>query len=195
MATNGSRPTGRVVHQIPGRARVKLDRRELDPEMLVRIEQTVGSAPGIYECTVNRATGSLLLRYDEERVDLAQLVRLPEATSGTTGAGRARPGSDDKPEHLSAWAHAVNRWFGRLDKRLRVASEDRFDVKMVVPIAFGTLAIRQFIAQAGSLPTIPWYVVAWYAFDSYLKLHGHTMPAGQAIESLMDAAEQSSEGG
>ena len=33
------------------------------------------------------------------------------------------------------------------------------------------LAMRQLIAKGWQLELIPWYVLAWYAFDSFIKLH------------------------
>ena len=194
MSTNGSRPIGRVVHHLPGRVRVKLDKRELTPDVLARIEQTLASVPGIHECTANPRTGSLLVRYDADSVDLAELVRLSDAADVVATDARARQAwSDDrdgKPEHWSTWAHAIHTRFAALDRRLRVASGDRFDLKMVMPMAFGVLAIRQVVTQAGSLAPIPWYVLLWYAFDSYMKLHGQSTPGRTAIQTLMEAAER-----
>ena len=40
----------------------------------------------------------------------------------------------------------------------------------MVPATFGVLALRQIVTNFGELAGIPWYVLAWYAFDSFWKL-------------------------
>ena len=49
---------------------------------------------------------------------------------------------------------------------------------------------------------MPWYVLLWYAFDSYVKLHhpterapvGDESSGGEVVKTLMDAAADSAEG-
>jgi len=45
------------------------------------------------------------------------------------------------------------------------------DLGFLIPFAFGAIAIRQLIEQGLRLKEIPWYVPAWYAFDTFLKLN------------------------
>jgi hypothetical protein len=145
----------------------------------------------------------LLIRYDSDRVDLAELAGLARAADAIVlDVQEPRAEAADEHPH-SSLARQVSARFGGWDRRLRRGTGGRVDLKMLVPITFGTLAVRQIILTSGSLAPIPWYVLLWYAFDSYVKLHhqasataGEEEPAGHAIvKTLIDAAADGAEGG
>jgi len=173
--------------------------------MLRQIEQAIERVPGIRACTVNATTGSLLVRYDEDDLDVERLVRSAdvltlESSDDRDGNGRgnssrvgARSGAElEQWSPLSETAEGINASFAGLDEWFREATGRRFDLKMLFPTALGVLAVRQFVSQLGQLPAIPWYVVAWYAFDSYLKLHGS--PGQRTFETMVERAVDVAEG-
>ncbi|MBW4644285.1 MAG: DUF5132 domain-containing protein [Goleter apudmare HA4340-LM2] len=45
------------------------------------------------------------------------------------------------------------------------------DLRLLVPLGLGLLAMRQFIDRGLQLEEIPWYALAWYAFDAFVKLN------------------------
>jgi hypothetical protein len=45
------------------------------------------------------------------------------------------------------------------------------DWRLIVPLGLGSLAIRQLLIKGLQLDEIPWYTLAWYAFDSFAKLN------------------------
>lgn len=45
------------------------------------------------------------------------------------------------------------------------------DLRVLVPLGFGAFALRQLLVEGPQLDKIPWYNMAWYAFDSFLKLN------------------------
>ncbi|NJN11102.1 MAG: DUF5132 domain-containing protein [Richelia sp. RM1_1_1] len=45
------------------------------------------------------------------------------------------------------------------------------DLRVLMPLGLGTLALGQLITQGPQLDKIPWYNLAWYAFDSFNKLN------------------------
>ena len=52
-----------------------------------------------------------------------------------------------------------------------------FDLRTLLPIGLGVLALREILA--GRLHAAPWYTPVWWTFDSYLKLrptHGAIPP-------------------
>ncbi|ACB54546.1 hypothetical protein cce_5200 [Crocosphaera subtropica ATCC 51142] len=57
-----------------------------------------------------------------------------------------------------------------LNQGIRTASKSIVDLSFLIPFGFGLLAWRQLILKGWQLETIPWYVLAWYAFDSFIKL-------------------------
>jgi hypothetical protein len=40
-----------------------------------------------------------------------------------------------------------------------------------MPLFLSLLALRQLFSKSPRLKTAPWYILAWYAFDSFLKLN------------------------
>lgn len=45
------------------------------------------------------------------------------------------------------------------------------DLRLLFPLGLSILALRQLILKGVQLEAIPWYVLAWYAFDSFMKLN------------------------
>jgi hypothetical protein len=45
------------------------------------------------------------------------------------------------------------------------------DLRLLLPLGLGTLAIYQLINQGLKIEEIPWYVLAWCAFDTFIKLN------------------------
>lgn len=50
-------------------------------------------------------------------------------------------------------------------------SEGIVDLRLLLPVGLGTLAIYQLIDQGLDLAEIPWHTLAWYAFDTFIKLN------------------------
>lgn len=45
------------------------------------------------------------------------------------------------------------------------------DLPTLAAAGLGLIALRQLFLKGVQLNTLPWYVLAWYAFDSFIKLH------------------------
>jgi hypothetical protein len=45
------------------------------------------------------------------------------------------------------------------------------DLRLLLPLGFSALAVRQLFIKGLQIDEIPWYVLAWYAFDSFMKLN------------------------
>jgi Protein of unknown function (DUF5132) len=45
------------------------------------------------------------------------------------------------------------------------------DLRLLVPLALGVLAMRQLLEQGLDFEDIPWYTLAWYAFDAFIKFN------------------------
>lgn len=177
------RPLGRVVHRIPGRLRLKFDSRHVTPAMLTDVQSTLLVIEGVERCDAKPRSCSLVLFVrDADFADsqLDPLVQDDAAALLTTSPAPEQ--HDDPPTWLMRQIDVRTRL---LDRRLRRATGDRVDLRTLLPIGFAALAVREIIVTSGQLPAIPWYVLLWYAFDSYLKLHG--TPTGGVTQHLMEA--------
>lgn len=57
-----------------------------------------------------------------------------------------------------------------LDRRVAWLTNNYVDLRLLIPLGLGTLALGQLITKGPQLDKIPWYNLAWYAFDSFYKL-------------------------
>jgi len=64
-------PQLRIVHQLPGRIRLKMN---ILPQDSSKMEKTVSSHPGIIEVKISSHTRSLLLRYESEIISQEELI-------------------------------------------------------------------------------------------------------------------------
>jgi hypothetical protein len=61
---------------------------------------------------------------------------------------------------LSKWNQKVNEF-----------TEGSIDLKSLVPFLLGSWALRQFFRGNAGTKFVPWYALAWYAFDMFVKLN------------------------
>jgi hypothetical protein len=45
------------------------------------------------------------------------------------------------------------------------------DLRLIAPLGLGILTIRQLMKQGWLLDDIPWYILAWFTFDVFIKLN------------------------
>jgi len=68
------------------------------------------------------------------------------------------------------------------------------DLRLLLPLGFGALALRQVLDKGFELEEIPWYTLAWYAFDSFVKLHNSgklQQPSEEQTPAVQEAWEPS----
>lgn len=51
------------------------------------------------------------------------------------------------------------------------------DLRLLLPLGLGALALRQLVAKGFEIDEIPWYTLAWYAFDTFNKLNHRDTPS------------------
>jgi hypothetical protein len=151
-----------VVSAIPGRVRFKLTGTWRAAEGLRRAGEALEELSGVSVAKVSERTGSVVVRYEPGAVGLEELgrrlsalgleLRSAPSTAPPSAAGRVTTGA-------RALDGLVQRGTGGLELRL------------LVPVALGLMAARQALVTRHELRRAPWYVLGWYAFDSFLKLN------------------------
>jgi hypothetical protein len=117
---------------------------------------------GVSEVRTNSITGSIVVHHrDEEGVfdDIAASLWDVGVIVGHITHGE------------SIAAAEVSNAFADLNERISHATDGMVDLRLLVPAGLGALAIRQLLVKGLQLEIVPWYVLAWYSFDSFLKLH------------------------
>jgi hypothetical protein len=76
-----------------------------------------------------------------------------------------------------------------LDHRISELTGGKVDLKVLVPAGLGLMALRQVALNGLGLGQVPGYVLLWYTFDSFYKLHQRKTAAlvEKAAEQVLDA--------
>ena len=80
----------------------------------------------------------------------------------------------DAPMGKSKVSTRVSNALARANQWVEYKTEGALDLRFLAPLIFALLALRQVLAKSPGLNTAPWYIMAWYAFDSFIKLNYET---------------------
>lgn len=58
-----------------------------------------------------------------------------------------------------------------LNEQVKQLTNNVADLRVLMPIGLGALALRQLLVKGIQLDEIPWYTLAWYAFDTFVKMN------------------------
>lgn len=152
----------RVASAIPGRIRLRAVGAS-GRESLASVADAVGDLPQITAAQLRPQSGSLVVNFDPEHASaVADGLRALGVNPITD-----RPGAPGDPTVVIGSAVArTNRAVGR---RL-----DGWDLRSLVPLGLGLLAARSAMRRDDHLADAPWYVLAWYASETFMKVHGRT---------------------
>jgi hypothetical protein len=188
---------GRIVSRAPGRMRVRLGREHRDPEALAQIQRELGAQAGVSSVTTDHRTGSILVRYDHLALAKDDVTSMlldvgivaldligAEDAADELGEERAPRGVAPHSTGASSVLDAVT----DLDHRISRLTGGRLDLKLLVPAGLGLLALRQIGLNGLGLGQVPGYVLLWYTFDSFYKLHQRKTAAAakEATEQILE---------
>ncbi len=161
--------TARIASALPGRLRLRVvPARGGRPQLAAAAEALVAHS-FVSAATANLQTGSLLVQYDTAQhdavwIELQQLgLNVP-----TVPAPDAQPAAEPAARVTNGLAR-LNRFVG--------ARTGGNDLRTLVPLGFGLMALRQFITDDQRLSDAPWYVLAWYASGTFQK---YNQPGGES---------------
>ena len=157
-----------IVSQTPGRVRLRLPPRHRQQQKIIPLVKALQARLEIYRVRTNIPTGSITILHGRELLSSQDLllilqdlgVNLVEITREPRGS-----------IYSSASAAAVIKTATGLNRQVKTATNEAIDLRFLFPLSLGVLAMRQLIVKGWQLELIPWYVLAWYAFDSFIKLN------------------------
>jgi hypothetical protein len=163
------------MHASPGRLRVKMDRDAFESNAVRNAEEALTGVDGVLEVRRNPASRSVLVRYD------VRAASLPRMFAAVAGAGVAIdvPTTASSTSEAPALGNLITSAFSRADEWVSGRTSRKADLRTLVPVGLAALAARELLV--GRAVSAPWYVLAWYAFDSFYKLRrddsGSTPPS------------------
>lgn len=155
----------RIISVVPGRVRLKVFGRRRSPEELERVTGALEALSGVSAVQTSPLTGSVLVRHDADATGMDDLRAALEGLGLTLvyeEPSERGPGAPAR--RVLEAADGVNARVGR--------TLGGSDLRLLFPVALGVLSLRQATRDAPGLDQAPWYLLAWYAYDSFLKLNG-----------------------
>jgi hypothetical protein len=152
----------KVISDTPGRLRLRVAQGHRKPEQIQPLVNALQGHCNINQVRMNLDQGSITINHEGE--DSWKNVMATLKDLGVIFG-------DIVNVHTDA-AIAVSNPVIDFNQRVKQATEGQLDIRVLFPFGLGCLAIRQLIIKGLQFDIIPWYVLAWYAFDSFIKLHG-----------------------
>ncbi|MBH8554433.1 hypothetical protein I8751_19090 [Nostocaceae cyanobacterium CENA357] len=153
----------KIVSDTPGRLRLRITRCHRQPQEMQRIVNSLKAQPNISQVRTNISHGSIVINHDGKDESLKNVV----ATLIDLGIIFT-----DITEEESEAAKGITNAIINLNKRVERVTNGEIDLRVLFPLGLSMLAIRQLLVKGLQFEAIPWYVLAWYAFDSFMKLNG-----------------------
>ncbi len=163
LASTRPLATARIVSSLPGRLRLRLDVGGVNRKRLDAALEVLSENPAVLTVSARWQTSSLLIGYSVSEGDavwsmLAQLGLDPAARHVAHAQLSAEP--SERVTRTLVAANAV--------VRRRAGGND---LRTLVPLGFGLLALRQFVRDDQRLVDAPWYILPWYASETFQKFH------------------------
>jgi hypothetical protein len=159
-----------LVSHFAGRLRVRADTFRVLPEVGSAVATELGALDGVTECTTSPITGSVLVHYDPARVQLPHLVATIVRTGGLHGLALVTPPDDAAPSP----GDRVRRALGELDRRTRVASNGRLDLRTAIPAALTGTGLAMLLGGRRRIPE--WYDLLFWGFVTFCNVNPKASP-------------------
>lgn len=162
-------------HHVKGRARLRVPQPRT-PEEVAEIARHLKAIKRVRNLEVNPTTGSVLVHINPADPvemlleDIAGVGYLVQRLTVPRSRRKAAPTRPPRVPH-SQGSRQVSNVLATMNKKVHDATDGKADLRVIVPAALGVLAIRQLLKDTKSLSQAPWYVLVYYAFDSFYKLN------------------------
>ena len=149
-----------IVSSTARRTRIRLSRKRRHPKEMARIAEALQAFPYVSTVQTNLNAGTIIVHHDEEAIG--------DIKSSMKDLGVILMAA----EGVETSAMSLSDALSDLDKHLGLGTKGILNLKMLVPLGFGALAVLQLARQGLQIGSAPWYLLAFFAFESYIKLHG-----------------------
>ena len=180
-----------VVHQVPGRVRMKVPAAKRNPKLLKQIADTFAAIPGIERITVNPATGSVVIFYDvnQHHEFHGHLQDHPQLEgsycSPPTEIDMLATKIEQEAEFLarhSDTARAIVDGFKAFDREIRLATGNNIDLNIV--LALGIIGVT--VLEVGATAATPvWVTLSLFALNHVIEMHTHKVDGAPPVAPVI----------
>jgi hypothetical protein len=141
---------------------------------MARIADALRTSVTVHRVETNLKIGTIVVHHEEQALDSikAELKDLGVILMGATG--------------IETSAKSITDAVSDLDRHLGSATGGILSLRLLAPVAFGALAALQLARRGLEIGAAPWYLLAYFAFESYVRLN----VAEQKCEPAESAAGQ-----
>ena len=166
--TTTSKPIStKIISDTPGRLRLRIAPRDRQAGKMQKIANFLEAQPNVSQVTTSIDRGSIVIHHDRNDESLENVLN----TLKDIGIIFA-----DIAEGSTEASATVSNAVVDLNKRVQAVTNGSVDLRFLFPLGLSILSLRQLLIKGLQFETIPWYVLAWYAFDSFLKLNHLRQP-------------------
>jgi hypothetical protein len=126
---------------------------------MARIAEALQAFPYVSTVQTNLTAGTIIVHHDEEALEDIK-SRLQDMGVILMAAAGVETSAMSLSDALSD-----------LKKHLGLGTKGILNLKLLVPLGFGALAVLQLARQGLRIGGAPWYLLAYFAFESYIKLN------------------------
>jgi Heavy metal associated domain 2 len=166
--TPGTAPA-KVVHQVPGRIRVRFEPGVNVSEAVARLQETLSQYHGVLSVEPRLKSRSVVVHYSAAELELQRLIE-----DGFSAA------AIDVAEHSleaiatvasgTAVGRGVVKAVGRANARVEQTTGGVLDLRDAFPLTLFGLGIARVLQ--GNLQPVPWYNLLYYGYSTFSALHG-----------------------
>jgi len=162
----------RVVSDVPGRVRIKLHPSKRNPVLMTGIKDRLDSNEGVHHVKLNNSTGSITVRYDQNRHSTQSVLGLLEDLD-TVFRSLGHEAEMANPEEWggdfasAGFVEALN----DLNRRIRGATGIPVNLKILMPLLFAGVGLWSISRKGLMIEAVPGWLFLWFAFDMFVKLH------------------------
>lgn len=158
-----------IVSSTPHRTRLRVSPKRRTKAEMMRIAEAFKASPDVSEVRTNLQTGSIVVHHDYRHKSLEDISATLQDLGIILGTvvGVEMPLMNGKSAVASNLTSAVS----DLNQRVGESTQGIVDLRFLIPVGLGILAIRQLLRNGWQIEAASWYVLAYYAFDSFIKLH------------------------
>jgi Heavy metal associated domain 2 len=167
------RPAVSIVHDIPGRLRLRLPNVPA-VEDLVR---ELTAVPGIVECAWSPRTGSLRIHYDRAVITPGTIVEWVASRAAVAGPEPERAPAPAAASTRASFGTAVKTAMTEVNQRVSRVTGGTFDLPGLLVVSLVVWAAREIVR--GRVAPLAWSTALWYANGLFHDYHiGPDRPIG-----------------
>jgi len=144
-----------IVSSTPRRTRIRVSRKRRNPKEMARLAEALEASPKVSRVETNLNAGTIIVHHEEKALpDIkATLQDLGVILMAASGVETAAKSLSDAVSELDSGTKGI------------------LNLKLLVPLGFAALAVVQIARRGFEIGGAPWYLLAYFAFESFTKLN------------------------